>query len=317
MGICYVKKDQVVINAKFKKNNAKNDKNKSNIVVIKVNQLIDFKNKMKQIHYSSTFRSLTINSFMALLKNTKKEKTLDDKLTCFFSSYSFTDREVGLLKDIITMASKKLSIIFPKSKIFKMVCKMIFFFLAKRNNEFNKKRKKFLYKLMNLSIISFKEEENDTLEKIRNMTKAPIYSTKKISLIVTNTLLFLSYFTLYYFITPSVFEIFFDFDETQIKELLIDKQDVNNIKQKAIEQTVFHILKLINPYFSRNLFMMHTIYFVCSPVKQIILNHPTQKIFELNENNEKVFGELLQKFDEIFCLDTILDFIFDQDTKEA
>ena len=316
MGVCYVTKGQIVVNSKIKKNAAKNDNNKSNIVVIKVNQLIDFKNKMKQIHYSSTFRTLAINSFMALLKNTKKEKTLNDKLTCLFNSCSFTDRESGLLKDIIKISSEKLSIIFPKSKNFKMVCKMIFFYITKRSNEFNKKRKKFLYKLMNFSIITFKDEENDTLEKIRNLAKAPIYSTKKISLIVTNTLLFLSYFTLYYFITPSVFEIFFDFDENQIKELLIDKKDVNNIKQKAIEQTVFHIIKLINPYFSRNLFMMHTIYFVCSPIKQIILNHPTQKIFELNENNEKVFGELLQKFEEIFCFDRILDFIFDQDTKE-
>ena len=92
--------------------------------------------------------------------------------------------------------------------------------------------------------------------------------------------------------------------------------DCDNIKQNDIEKTVIHILKLINPSFSRNLVMCHSLYYVCCPLKNYILNHPTQKIFELDDKNKTSFNEFLQKMDDIFCLDTILEFIYTNDTKE-
>lgn len=181
-----------------------------------------------------------------------------------------------------------------------------------------KKRKKFINKIINYALISFDDEyyneQNESM--LKNMVKASIYSTKKLTLIITNILLFLSYFTLYFFITPVVFEIFFNFDDNKKKQLLVDKMDCDNIKQNDIEKTVIHILKLINPSFSRNLVMCHSLYYVCSPLKKYILNHPTQKIFELDDKNKTSFNEFLQKMDDIFCLDTILEFIYTNDTKE-
>ena len=96
----------------------------------------------------------------------------------------------------------------------------------------------------------------------------------------------------------------------------MDKSDVDNIKQNDVEQTVFHILKLINPNFSRNLFMAHGIYYVCCPFKKYILNHPTQKIFELDENNKYAFNEFLKKIDDIFSLESIIELIYSSETKE-
>lgn len=321
MGVCYVSKgqQQIVINSKINKNQAKNDNSqKSNLLLIKTTQLIDFKNKIRQIYYNNSFRNISLSNFMTIIKDAKKEKILEKKLYYLFSHISLTLVEEGALKDILTISFCKLSIIFPKSKKFKIIWKIIYFFICKRNYECNKKRKKFLNKIINYALITFDDEyyneQNESM--IKNMVKASIYSTKKLTLIITNLLLFLSFLTLYFFITPSVFEIFYNFSENKIKELLVDKLDIDNIKQADIEQTVFNILKLINPCFSRNLFMAHSLYYICCPLKKYILNHPTQKIFELDENNKGSFNEFLKKIDEIYSLESIIELIYSNETKE-
>jgi hypothetical protein len=322
MGVCYVSKgpQQIVVNSKLNKNQVKSDISlKSNLLLIKTTQLIDFKNKIRQLYYNNSLRNIALNNFMTIIKDTKKEKILEKKLSYLFSHISLSLIEEGALKDILTISFCKLSIIFPKSKKFKLIWKIIYFFICKRNYECNKKRKKFLNKIINYSLISFDDEyyneQNESM--IKNMVKASIYSTKKLTLIITNLLLFLSYFTLYFFITPAVFEIFYNFNENKLKELLVDKLDIDNIKQNEIESIVFHILKLINPEFSRNLFIVHSIYYVCCPLKKYILDHPTQKIFELDENNKSSFNEFLKKMDDIFSLDTILELIYSNETKES
>lgn len=322
MGVCYVSKgpQQIVVNSKINKAQAKSENSpKSNLLLIKTTQLIDFKNKIRQMYYNNSFRNIALNNFMSVIKDTKKEKILEKKLAYLFSHISLTLVEEGTLRDIITISFYKLSIIFPKSKKFKLIWKIIYFFIGKRNNECNKKRKKFLNKIINYSLIFFDDEyyneQNESM--IKNMVKASIYSTKKLTLIITNLLLFLSYFTIYFFITPAVFEIFYNFSDNKLKELLVDKMDIDNIKQNDIEPIVFHILKLINPEFSRNLFIVHSIYYVCCPLKKYILDHPTQKIFELDENNKNSFNEFLKKIDDIFSLDNILELIYSNETKES
>ena len=321
MGVCYVSKgpQQIVVNSKINKNQKSDISIKSNLLLIKTTQLIEFKNKIRQLYYSNSLRSITLNNFMTIIKDTKKEKILEKKLSYLFSHISLTLIEEGTLKDIITISFCKLSLIFPKSKKFKLIWKIIYFLISKRNNECNKKRKKFLNKIINYSLISFDDEyyneQNESM--IKNMVKASIYSTKKLTLIITHLLLFLTYFVLYFFITPSVFEIFYNFSENKIKELLVDKLDVDNIKQKDIEQIVFHILKLINPEFSRNLVMCHSLYYICCPLKKYILNHPTQKIFELDKNNKNAFNEFLKKIDDLFCVDNLLELIYSNETKES
>ncbi len=322
MGVCYVSKgpQQIVVNSKLNKNQLKSDNGntKTNLLLIKTTQLIDFKNKIRVMYYKNSFRGLTLNNFRTIIKDTKKDKNLDQKLSYLFNHISLTLIEEGTLKDIITISFCKLSLIFPKSKKFKLICKMIYFLLCKKTNECNKKRKKFLNKIINYALISFDDEyyneQNESM--IKNMMKASIYSTKKLTLIITNLLLFLSFFTIYFFVTPAVFEIFYNFNENKLKELLVDKSDVDNIKQNDVEQTVFHILKLINPNFSRNLFMAHGIYYICCPLKKYILNHPTQKIFELDENNKYAFNEFLKKIDDIFSLESIIELIYSSETKE-
>ena len=46
------------------------------------------------------------------------------------------------------------------------------------------------------------------------------------------------------------------------------------------------------------------------------MNHPTQKIFELDKDNHKYFDEFLLKFDEMFSLDYIVELIYSNETKE-
>lgn len=323
MGVCYVSSkgpQQIVVNSKINKNAVKSELSiKSNLLLIKTTQLIEFKNKIRQLYYNNSIRGIAFNNFMTIIKDSKKEKILEKKLSYLFCHMSLTIIEEGLLKDILTISFSKLSLIFPKSKKFKLIWKIIYFLVGKKNNECNKKRKKFLNKIVNYSLITFEDEnyneQNESM--IKNMVKASIYSTKKLTLIITHLLLFLTYFVLYFFITPVVFEIFYNFNENKLKELLVDKINVDTIKQNDVEQIVFHILKLINPDFSRNLVMCHSIYYICCPLKKYILDHPTQKIFELDENNKNAFNDFLKKMDDLFCVDNLLELIYSNDTKES
>ena len=73
MGVCYVSKgpQQIVVNSKLK-NQDKNESNpKANLLYVKTNQLIEFKNRIKQIYYSNSFRGILLSNFLAVIK--KKE----------------------------------------------------------------------------------------------------------------------------------------------------------------------------------------------------------------------------------------------------
>ena len=321
MGVCYLSKNQkqIVVNSKLTTELSKSDNfPQSKLLLIKTNQLITFKHRVRQIYYTNSFRQIALNNYMKIVKETKLEKDIDKKIAHLLSRLSLKIIEEGTLRDIIKISYSKLSIIFPKQKKFKIMCKILYFFLYKKNEELNKKRKKLINKIINYSQISFDDEyfneQNESM--VKNMVKASIYSTKKLTLIIINISLFLSYITLYYFITPTIFEIFFNFTEKKINELLVEKKEVDDIKQKDVEKIVFHILKLINPGFSRNLFMFHNLYNICCPLKKFILNHPTQTIFELDKNNHKYFDEFIQKIDDMFNLEYILELFYNNDTKE-
>ena len=322
MGICYINKNpkQVVMNLKLTAAQSKSDNfPKSKLLLIKTGQLIIFKHRIRQIYYTNSFRQITFSDYMKVVRESKAEKDIEKKIVHLLSRLSLKILEEGILRDIITFSNSKLSLIFPKSKKFKLICKMIYFFFYKKNDEINKKRKKFLNKIINLSRISFNDdyfnEQNESM--VKNMVKASIFSTNKLTLIIINIILCMSFISLYYFVTPTVFEVFFNFTEKKLEELLVEKKEVDDIKQKDIEEIVLHIMKMINPSFSRNLFLCHAIYNICCPLKKYIINHPTQKIFELDKDNNKYFDEFVQKIDEMFNLETILEIMYSNEPKEV
>jgi hypothetical protein len=104
-----------MVNSKLNKNQVKSDISlKSNLLLIKTTQLIDFKNKIRQLYYNNSLRNIALNNFMTIIKDTKKEKILEKKLSYLFSHISLNIIEEGTLKDILTISYCKLSIIFPK-----------------------------------------------------------------------------------------------------------------------------------------------------------------------------------------------------------
>jgi hypothetical protein len=322
MGICYINKNpkQVVMNLKLTADQTKSDNfPKSKLLLIKTGQLIIFKHRIRQIYYTNSLRQIALSDYMKIVRESKTEKNIEKKIVHLLSRLSLKILEEGILRDIITFSNSKLSLIFPKTKKFKLICKMIYFFFSKKNDEINKKRKKFLNKIINYSRISFNDdyfnEQNESM--VKNMVKASIFSTNKLTLIIINIILCMSFIALYYFVTPTVFEIFFNFTEKKLEELLVEKKEVDDIKQKDIEEIVLHIMKMINPSFSRNLFLCHAIYNICCPLKKYIINHPTQKIFELDKDNNKYFDEFMQKIDEMFNLETILEIMYSNEPKEV
>ena len=323
MGVCYLSKGQkqIVVNSKLTSDLALSKSDnflQSKLLLIKTNQLIKFKHRVRQIYFMNSFREIELNNYMKIVKEAKIENDIDKKIAHLLSRLSLKVIEEGTLRDIIKISYSKLSIIFPKQKKFKLICKIIYFLLHRKTEPLNKKRKKLMNKIINYSRISFDDdyfnEQNESM--VKNMVKASIYSTKKLTLIIINISLFLSYITLYYFITPTIFEVCFNFPEKKLIELLVEKKEVDDIKQKDVEKIVFHVLKMINPGFSRNLYMCHNLYCICCPLKQFILNHPTQKIFELDKNNNKYFDEFVQKMNDMFNLENILEFFYSTDTKE-
>ena len=322
MGVCYINKNpkQIVMNSKLSAVQTKSDNfPKSKLLLIKTNQLITCKHRIRQVYYSNSLRQITFSDYMKIVRESKSEKNIEKKIVHLLSRLSLKIIEEGLLRDIITISNMKLSLIFPRAKKFKLICKLIYFFFSKKNEEINKKRKKFLNKIINYSRLSFNDEyfneQNESM--VKNMVKASIYSTNKLTLIIINIILFMSYISLYFFITPTVFEIFFNFTEKKLQELLVEKKEVDDIKQKDIEEIVFHIIKMINPSFSRNLFLCHAIYNICCPLKKYIINHPTQKIFELDKDNNKYFDEFFQKIDEMFNLESVLELIYSNEPREV
>ena len=322
MGICYLSKNQkqVIMNSKLTADQTKSDNfPKSKLLLVKTGQLTIFKHRIRQVYYNNSLRQIALSDYMKIVREAKNQKELEKKIVHLLTHLSLKVIEEGIFRDIITISFSKLSLIFPKSKRFKLICKMIYFLFSKKNEELNKKRKKFLNKILNYSRISFNDEffneQNESM--VKNMVKASIYSTNKLTLIIINIILFMSYVALYYFITPTVFEVFFNFTEKKLQELIIEKKDVDDIKQRDIEEIVFHIIKMINPSFSRNLFLCHAIYNICCPLKKYILNHPTQKIFELDKDNHKYFDEFIQKIDEMFNHETVLELIYNNETKEV
>ena len=88
MGVCYVSKgpQQIVVNSKLNKNQVKSDISlKSNLLLIKTTQLIDFKNKIRQLYYNNSLRNIALNNFMTIIKDTKKEKILEKKFYLIYS----------------------------------------------------------------------------------------------------------------------------------------------------------------------------------------------------------------------------------------
>ena len=49
----------------------------------------------------------------------------------------------------------------------------------------------------------------------------------------------MSFITLYYFITPTIFEVFFNFTEKMLQELLVEKKEVEDIKQYLKKPNIF------------------------------------------------------------------------------
>lgn len=90
MGVCYVSKgpQQIVVNSKLNKNQVKSDISlKSNLLLIKTTQLIDFKNKIRQLYYNNSLRNIALNNFMTIIKDTKKEKILEKKYLIYSVIY--------------------------------------------------------------------------------------------------------------------------------------------------------------------------------------------------------------------------------------
>lgn len=170
MGICYISKNpkQVVMNLQLTKEQTKSDNfPKSKLLFVKTGQLTIFKHRLRQIYYNNSFRQITLSNYMKIVRESKNENTIEKKIAHLLSRISLKILEEGILRDIITISFSKLSLVFPKSKKFKLICKMIYFFFYKKNEDINRKRKKFLNKIINYSRISFNEDDyfNDQNER--------------------------------------------------------------------------------------------------------------------------------------------------------
>ena len=90
MGVCYINKNpkQIVMNSKLSAVQTKSDNfPKSKLLLIKTNQLITCKHRIRQVYYSNSLRQISFSDYMKIVRESKSEKKYREKNRSFIKSF--------------------------------------------------------------------------------------------------------------------------------------------------------------------------------------------------------------------------------------
>ena len=161
--------------------------------------------KVKVLIRNNPFNNITFTdfnqqliSFINTIQNTSNIE--NDTIINFLKCFKLKELDEKMFIDIIKLSLNKLSLIIPKNNLFTVICYMLYFVLCRESNENKLERKKFLLNL-------FKNSNN----------KKAGFSLSKISFLIMNILIFISFIFLYYCLGPAILEIRFNFNNENIK----------------------------------------------------------------------------------------------------
>ena len=231
------------------------------------------------------------NLSIAILSSTDIEKQIGN----FTESLNFPKLSECMFKDLLLLSTNKLSSIFPDKFLLESCSYILFFFLYKKTPQIKQERKKFLYYLI-------KTCQDSTC------TTEDSFLSGKLSFLILNLIIFLSYILLYFFISYAFLEIDEEFTIEKFKNLYIDKLPVKNISPKSFSQYTFNQIKKYNPYFSRENLCILSIQYIFKPLKGYFSN-TNKKMININLQNEDI-ESLIDRIDYFFDPVNLLELMF-------
>lgn len=258
--------------------------------------------KVKVLIRNNPFNNITFTdfnqqliSFINTLQNTSNVE--NDTIINFLKCFKLKELDEKMFIDIIKLSLNKLSLIIPKNNLFTVICYMLYFVLCRESNENKLERKKFLLNL-------FKNSNNQKAS----------FSLSKISFLIMNILIFISFIFLYYCLGPAILEVHFNFNNENIKSIYIDKITCKSIKPNSFNKKIYSKIKEMNHNFDRIKFIETSLKYIFQPLKNYYdLNNSTSSLVEPKDNE---IDEIIKRLDYFFVCENLLEVFLKMKIKE-
>ena len=228
----------------------------------------------------------TVISFIPSIQNEQNIENIDIK--SFLKSFQLNDLQEKMFIDIIKLSLKKLLNIIEKKNLFDSICYILFYLLCKESEENKIERKKFLYYLLQTS----KKDSKD-------------YSSTKLSYLIMNILILLSFTLLYLFVGPAILEVNYGFNIQNIKSIYIDKVTCKDVNPKSFSQNIYMKLKEYNSEFNRKTFIIISLNYIFQPFKKYYdMNNSSLSLINAKTNE---IDEIINRLDYFFNPNNLLD----------
>lgn len=211
---------------------------------------------------------------------------IEKQISTFSESLNFSKLHENMFKDLLLLSTNKLSSIFPNKFLLESCSYIIFYFLYKKIPQAKSERKKFLFYLIKTCQDS-------------SCTTEDTFLSGKLSFLILNLIIYLSYILLYFFISYAFLEIEEEFTLEKFENLYIDKLPVKNINPKSFSQYTLNQIKKYNPYFSRENLCVLSIQYIFKPLKSLF------------SNSDKGCTEIILQHTDIENLIERLDYFFE------
>ena len=249
--------------------------------------------KIKSLIMNNPFMKINADNFqkivISFIPSIEKEQNIENyDIKSFLKSFSLNELQEKMFIDVIKFSLKKLSNIIEKKNLFDSICYMLFYLLSKESEDNINERKKFLYYLLQTS----KKDSKD-------------YSSTKLSYLIMNILILLSFTLLYLFVGPAILEVNYGFNIQNIKSIYIDKVTCKDVNPKSFSQNIYMKLKEYNSEFNRQNFIIISLNYIFQPFKKYYdINNSSRSLINPKENE---IDEIINRLDYFFNSNNLLD----------
>ena len=251
--------------------------------------------KIKSLIMNNPFMKINADNFqkivISFIPSIEKEQNIENyDIKSFLKSFSLNELQEKMFIDVIKFSLKKLSNIIEKKNLFDSICYMLFYLLSKESEDNINERKKFLYYLLQTS----KKDSKD-------------YSSTKLSYLIMNILILLSFTLLYLFVGPAILEVNYGFNIQNIKSIYIDKVTCKDVNPKSFSQNIYMKLKEYNSEFNRKTFIMVSLNYIFQPFKKYYdMNNSSLSLINAKTNE---IDEIINRLDYFFNSNNLLDIL--------
>ena len=251
--------------------------------------------KIKSLIMNNPFMKINADNFqkivISFIPSIEKEQNIENyDIKSFLKSFSLNELQEKMFIDVIKFSLKKLSNIIEKKNLFDSICYMLFYLLSKESEENKIERKKFLYYLLQTS----KKDSKD-------------YSSTKLSYLIMNILILLSFTLLYLFVGPAILEVNYGFNIQNIKSIYIDKVTCKDVNPKSFSQNIYMKLKEYNSKFNRKTFIIISLNYIFQPFKKYYdMDNSSLSLINAKANE---IDEIVNRLDYFFNSNNLLDIL--------